>query len=214
MPRFVVTSSFGAEAVVMLSLLSRVAPEVPVLFLDTGLHFDATLAYRRRLAGELGLTVVDLRPDLSVAQQARRYGDARPEGDPAACCGRRKRVPRGRVLARSAGWAPGVRRCQPPEGAATPVVEARHHDGRWLVKVSPIAAWSDADVAEHLRASGLPRHPLEADGYRSIGCAPCTRPATAPGEPRGGRWAGSGKTECGLHLVDDGTLTRLTTTPG
>ncbi|MGH3666096.1 MAG: phosphoadenylyl-sulfate reductase [Egibacteraceae bacterium] len=213
-PRFVATSSFGAEAVVLLHLLSRVAPHVPVLFLDTGFHFGETLAYRRRLARDLGLTVLDLRPDLSVAQQAERHGDALYRRDPEACCRMRKTVPLRRALARYDGWATGVRRAQTPERAATPVVEARRHDGRWLVKVSPIATWSDDELGDYLSDHDLPRHPLVAEGFRSIGCAPCTQTVAATDDPRSGRWAGSGKSECGLHLDDDGTVTRMTTTPG
>lgn len=213
-PRFVATSSFGVEAGVLLHLLSTVAPQVPVVFLDTGFHFDETLEHRRRLAAELGLTVIDLRPDLSVAGQASRYGEALHRRDPEACCRMRKTVPLRRALASYDGWATGVRRVQTPERAATPVVEARHHDGRWLVKVSPLAAWSDADVQAYLERHDVPRHPLAAQGYRSIGCAPCTRPVADGQDPRSGRWAGTGKTECGLHLADDGRVIRLTSTPG
>jgi phosphoadenosine phosphosulfate reductase len=214
-PRFVVTSSFGADAAVLLHLVSEVCPEVPVLFLETGFHFDETLAYRRRLARDLGLTVLDLRPDLSVAQQARRHGDRLFERDPDACCRMRKTVPLRRALASFDGWATGVRRVQTPERAATPIVEARQHDGRWLVKVAPLATWTDEDVDAHLDRHDLPRHPLVDAGYASIGCAPCTRAVAAGEDPRAGRWAGfDGKTECGIHLTDDGAVVRATTTPG
>ncbi|MFA9444047.1 phosphoadenylyl-sulfate reductase [Egicoccus sp. AB-alg6-2] len=215
LPRFVVTSSFGAESAVLLHLLSRVAPEVPVLFLDTGLHFDQTLRFRRELAVDLGLSVVDLRPELSVAQQATRYGDALWSRDPDACCAMRKTTPLRTALRSFDGWATGVRRSQTPERAATPIVEARQHDDRWLVKVAPLARWTDLDVDDHLRRHGLPRHPLTGQGYPSIGCEPCTA-RVAPGEdPRAGRWSGfDGKTECGIHLADDGSVVRTTTTPG
>jgi phosphoadenosine phosphosulfate reductase len=213
-PRFVVTSSFGADSAVLLHLVSQVSPEVPVLFLDTGFHFDETLAFRRDLARRLGLTVLDLRPDLSVAQQEQRFGDL-PRLDPDACCAARKTVPLRRALTSFDGWATGVRRDQTPERATTPIVEARRHDGRWLVKVAPLATWTEADVAEHLRRHDLPTHPLVAEGYPSIGCAPCTA-RVAPGQdPRAGRWAAfDGKTECGIHLADDGAVVRTTTTPG
>lgn len=180
-PRFVVTSSFGAESAPLLHMLSRVAPKVPVVFLDTGFHFPETMDHRRQLAADLGLTVLDIRPGVSVAQQAERYGPALYERSPETCCQLRKTMPLRRILAGQDGWATGVRRVQTPERAATPVVEARRHDGRWLVKVAPLAAWTDGDIEAYARAHDLPRHPLAARGYRSIGCAPCTR-AAAPNE--------------------------------
>ena len=214
-PRFVITSSFGADSAVLLHLVSQVAAQVPVLFLDTGFHFDETLLFRRELARDLGLTVLDVRPELSVAQQDQRHGARLYERDPDACCGMRKTAPLRRMLSNFDGWATGVRRVQTPERAATPVVEARQHDDRWLVKVAPLAAWTDADVDAYLAAHDLPRHPLVDAGYPSIGCAPCTRPVTADEDPRAGRWSQfDGKTECGIHLSEDGTFVRSTTTPG
>ncbi len=213
-PRFVLTSSFGAESAVLLHMASRVAPDVPVLFLDTGFHFDETIAFRRGLARDLGLTVLDLRPDLSPEQQARTLGPELWRTDPDRCCQLRKTVPLRRALASFDGWATGVRRVQTPERAATPIVEARLHAGRHLVKVAPLATWTDEDVDAYLREHDLPRHPLVAEGYPSVGCQPCTS-RVAPGEdPRAGRWAEQGKTECGIHLAEDGSVVRRTTTPG
>ena len=213
-PRFAVTSSFGAESAVLLHMLSEVAPEVPVLFLDTDFHFSETIDYRRRLARELGLTVVDVRAALSRTQQAQRFGERLFERDPDACCGLRKTEPLRRALTNYDGWATGVRRVQTPERAATPVVEARGHDDRWLVKVAPLAAWDDVDVLTYQQRNDLPMHPLVSAGYRSIGCEPCTRPVAEDDDPRAGRWSAFAKTECGLHLLSDGPLERETTTPG
>ncbi len=214
-PRFVVTSSFGAESAVLLHMISEVAPQLPVFFLDTGFHFDETLVFRRELATQLGLTVLDLRPDQSVAQQAMTHGPDLFDTDPDRCCQLRKTIPLRRALASFDGWATGVRRAQTPERAGTPVVEARQHDGRWLVKVAPLATWSDAAVDDYLAAHDLPRHPLVAEGYPSIGCAPCTQPVRDGEDPRAGRWASfDGKTECGIHLESDGRMVRSTTTPG
>lgn len=214
-PRFVITSSFGADSAVLLHLTAQVAPLVPVLFLDTGFHFDETVQFRRDLARDLGLTVLDVRPDLSVAQQEQRYGPDLFQHDPDACCRMRKTVPLRRMLANFDGWATGVRRVQTPERAATPVVEARPHDGRWLVKVAPLATWTDEQVDTYLDDHGLPRHPLVDRGYPSIGCAPCTRPVVPGQDARAGRWAAfDGKTECGIHLTEDGAVVRATTTPG
>ncbi len=213
-PRFVITSSFGAESAVLLHLVSQVASHVPVFFLDTGFHFDQTLTFRRELARDLGLTVLDLRPDLSPQQQAQRFGPELYRSDPDQCCRMRKTIPLRRALASFDGWATGVRRDQTPERAETPIVEARQHDGRYLVKVAPLAGWSNDDVDRYLREHDLPRHPLVAEGYPSIGCEPCTS-RVAPGQdPRAGRWAEQGKTECGIHLAEDGSVVRATTTPG
>lgn len=214
-PRFVVTSSFGAESIVLLDMVSRVAPQVPVLFLDTGLHFDATLGYRQQLADELGLTVVDVRPDRSVEQQARDEGPELWNRDPDRCCQLRKTAPLRAALRNYDGWATGVRRSQTRERASTPLVEARRHAERWLVKVAPIAPWTDADTAAYLRARDLDPHPMVAQGYASIGCSPCTAPVADGQDPRAGRWTQTpDKDECGLHLADDGRLVRATTTPG
>jgi phosphoadenosine phosphosulfate reductase len=213
-PRFTVTSSFGAESAVLLHMVSQVAPTVPVLFLDTDFHFSETIDYRRRLARDLGLTVLDVRPALSPAQQAKRFGEALFDRDPDACCALRKTEPLRRALTMYDGWATGVRRVQTPERAATPIVEARRHDDRWLVKVAPLADWTDADVLAYQEQHDLPFHPLVHAGYRSIGCQPCTLPVAQGVDARAGRWAAFGKTECGLHLAGDGEVDRLTSTPG
>ena len=213
-PRFSVTSSFGAEAAVLLHMVSRVAPQVPVIFLDTDFHFSETIDYRRRLARDLGVTVLDVRPALSPSQQAKRFGENLFDRDPDTCCALRKTEPLRRALVNFDGWATGVRRVQTPERAATPVVEARRHDERWLVKVAPLADWTDADVLAYQEAHDLPVHPLVKAGYRSIGCQPCTMPIAEGQDPRAGRWAAFGKTECGLHLPGDDQVDRLTSTPG
>jgi phosphoadenosine phosphosulfate reductase len=213
-PRFAITSSFGAESAVLLHMVSQVAPEVPVLFLDTDFHFSETIDYRRRLARELGVTVLDVRAALSPAQQAKRFGERLFDRDPDMCCGLRKTEPLRRALTNYDGWATGVRRVQTPERAATPVVEARRHDERWLVKVAPLAAWDDLDVMSYQSRHGLPEHPLVKQGYRSIGCSPCTAPVAEGEDPRAGRWSAFDKTECGLHLLSDSALERETSTPG
>jgi phosphoadenosine phosphosulfate reductase len=200
-PRFCVTSSFGADSATLLSLVAEVDPDIPVLFLDTGFHFAESLAYRHLVAERLGLrNVVDVRPALSVEAQAREHGAGLYLRDPDACCAIRKVAPLDDALAGYDGWATGVRRSQTSERAVTPVVGTARKGGRTLLKVAPLAAWTAADVAGHRLLHDLPPHPLAQRGFGSIGCAPCTRP-TRPGEdPRAGRWAGSAKTECGIHL--------------
>jgi phosphoadenosine phosphosulfate reductase len=201
LPRFAVTSSFGADSAVLLHLLASVDRSVPVLFLDTGFHFPETLSFRRELVADLGLADVrDLRAELSVDQQARTLGGGLYLRDPDRCCALRKVEPLDRALAGFDGWASGVRREQTAERAGTPVVGTAVKGGRTLVKVAPLARWTTAEVDAYLARHDLPRHPLAEAGFPSIGCAPCTR-AVAPGEdPRAGRWAGSAKTECGIHL--------------
>lgn len=198
-PGLAVTSSFGAESAPLLHLVSRVAPELPVLFLETGFHFDETLDYRHRLARELGLVVEDIRPEFTVEEQAARFGEALYARDPDACCAMRKKVPLQRALKEYGGWISGVRRCQTPERAKTPVVDIVRQSGRWVPKVSPIAAWSDEDVQAYQLIHELPAHPLVRQGYLSIGCAPCTKPVAEGEDARAGRWAGTAKTECGIH---------------
>lgn len=204
-PRFAVTSSFGADAAVLLSLVAEVDADLPVLFLDTGFHFAESLAYRHQLADFLGLrNVIDVRPALTVQQQAGEHGAGLYLRDPDACCAIRKVAPLDAVLADYDGWATGVRRSQTRDRADTAVASRATKGGRELLKVAPLAAWTAADVAGHRALHALPPHPLATRGFGSIGCAPCTR-AVNPGEdPRAGRWAGQAKTECGIHLEPPG----------
>ncbi len=200
-PRLAVTSSFGADSAALLSVVARVDPTIPVLFIDTGLHFAETLAYRRALVERLGLRDVrDLRPVLGVGAQARQEGGGLYLRDPDRCCLLRKIAPLDAALADFDGWATGVRREQTLDRAGTPVVSLARRGDRDLVKVAPLARWTAADVERHLKREGLPRHPLADAGYPSIGCAPCTSAVRGDGAPREGRWLGSAKTECGIHL--------------
>jgi phosphoadenosine phosphosulfate reductase len=189
-----VVSSFGAESAVLLHLVAAIDPATPVLFVDTGRHFSETLAYRDALALRLGLT--DVR---SVGPSAEDLERRDPEGsravwDPDGCCAFRKVAPLDRALAPFAAWITGRKRFQAETRTALPAFEA---DGS-RVKVNPLATWSTAELAAYAREHDLPPHPLVAHGYPSIGCAPCTRPAS-PDDPRAGRWAGFDKTECGIH---------------
>jgi phosphoadenosine phosphosulfate reductase len=214
-PRFAVTSSFGADSAVLLHLVSIVEPDVPVLFLETGFHFPETVRYRRELVDQLGLRDLrDLKPVLTVAQQAGEHGGGLYLRDPDACCEIRKVEPLNRALRDFDGWASGVRREQTEERADTPIVKRVTREGRELLKISPLARWTTAEIEEHIERHGLPRHPLAEAGYPSIGCAPCTR-AVAPGEDaRAGRWAGSAKTECGIHIELPGDAVPLELSEG
>lgn len=189
------TSSFGVQSAVLLHLLSRAHPSPRVVFVDTGFHFPETLAYARTLATLLGLTVETATAARSELVALGLSGPT-PWTTPDPCCHARKVTPLEPWLASASAWLSGVRRAQSPTRAATPFA---HTDDRGIVKIAPLADFSDADVEAYFERHGLPRHPLEARGYRSIGCEPCTRPVAGDDDPRAGRWAGSEKTECGLH---------------
>lgn len=190
------TSSFGAQSAVMLHLWSRVAKGLPVVMLDTGFLFPETLAYRDRLIDQLGLTVKTIHPDIANADFVARYGPDIQKKDPDFCCGLNKVAPLAPYKEKAKAWVSGLRRDQSKTREAVPILEEDGH----LVRVHPIATLTKADVAAYLAAHDLPEHPLVKRRYLSIGCAPCTR-AVADGEDeRAGRWAGTGKTECGLHV--------------
>ena len=189
-------SSFGAESVAMLSLIADVKPDLPIIFLDTGMHFPQTLDYRDEVIERLGLTGVrNVQPN----ETERRVLDADGrlwKRDTDACCALRKVRPLEPALEGFEAWITGRKRFHGGARMSLPVVEFA--DGRF--KVNPLANWTAEDVDDFIRERNLPRHPLVAQGYPSIGCWPCTRPAEDPLDPRSGRWAGQDKTECGLHV--------------
>ncbi len=191
----VVTSSL-ADAV-MIHLASTVAPGIDVVFLDTGYHFVETIGTRDAAAFTYDVNLVTVLPELTVTEQDAAYGKDLFARDPDQCCAMRKVAPLGRALEPYAAWATGLRRVDSAARAGTPVVswDAR----RKLVKIAPLASWTDDDVAAYVEAYDLIVNPLVEDGYASIGCEPCTMKADGP-DARAGRWAGLGKTECGIHL--------------
>ena len=194
-------SSFGTEAAVLLALLAEVAPATPVIFLDTLRHFGETLRYRDRLVAHLGLTDVrSVKPD--SAEIARRDPDLLLfQRDPDACCSLRKVEPLERALTGFGGWITGRKRFQAATRAVLPAVEWAPDEGRF--KINPLASWAPDRVAAEFDARGLPHHPLEADGFPSIGCMPCTERVAPGADPRSGRWSGQAKTECGIHRPAD-----------
>jgi len=198
-------SAFGTDVIVAASmqdvilphLVAQVIPGVEVLFLETGYHFPETLLTRDLAARALPITVVDALPRQTVAEQDAEYGEKLHDRDPNLCCFLRKVEPLARSLECRAAWVTGVRRAEAPTRANAPIVS--WDDKHDLVKINPLVAWSDEDVEAYQVEHDLPRNPLVAQGYPSIGCAPCTR-RVAPGEdPRAGRWSGQDKTECGIH---------------
>lgn len=208
--RIALTSSFGAESAVLLHLVSRVAPHMPVLFLDTGKLFPETIDYRETLIRRLGLTAVRI-----VSPNPSKLQEDDPSGylwsvDPDRCCAIRKVEPLSQVLTEFSAWITGRKRFQGDTRSALPIFE---RDGRH-VKINPLATWAEADIENYLVEHNLPRHPLVARGYRSIGCTHCTSP-TAPGEnTRAGRWRNKGKTECGIHSPRQVVVEGPAATPG
>jgi phosphoadenosine phosphosulfate reductase len=192
---FAVTSSMADG--LLAHLAGRAVPGVDVIFLDTGFHFVETLGTRDWIASTLPVTVVDVRPEQSVAEQDVEFGPRLFERDPDLCCALRKVQPLAAQLTGYVAWGSGVRRDESATRRGTKLVD--WDAKREMVKINPLAAWTDDDVAAYLAEHRVPVNPLREIGYASIGCAPCTRPV-APGEdPRAGRWAGLGKTECGIH---------------
>jgi phosphoadenosine phosphosulfate reductase len=194
--RLAVVSSFGAETAALLKLVADADPSLPVLFLDTGWLFPETLAYRDTLASHFGLTDIRVFTPSANALSERDPGRELWSVDPDACCGIRKVLPFAEALRPFDAWINGRKRYHGHERGALPLVE---RDGRRL-KFNPLARASKQEVESIFAVHTLPRHPLEAHGFTSIGCMPCTK-RTQPGEgPRAGRWRGHDKTECGIHI--------------
>lgn len=189
-------SSFGAESVVMLALIAEVDPSLPIVFIDTGMHFPQTLDYKDEVIERLGLTGVR---NITPSETERKVLDPKNmlwKTDADACCALRKVRPLEPALVGFGAWITGRKRFHGGARMSLPVFE--YADGRY--KVNPLANWTQADVDAYLEEKNLPRHPLVSQGYPSIGCWPCTKPAADPSDPRSGRWAGQKKTECGLHV--------------
>lgn len=192
---FCVTSSF-ADAV-LVHLVSRVLPGVDVVFLDTGLHFTETLDVRDRVSRDMAVNVRSVRPALTVGRQDAEYGPRLFERDPDTCCALRKVEPLADTLVDYEAWATGLRRDESPTRAGTRVVDFDANRG--MVKVAPIAAWTQSDVDDYIARHHVPVNELIRSGYGSVGCWPCTR-RSAPGQdPRSGRWPMFDKVECGIH---------------
>ncbi len=197
--RIALVSSFGAESVVLLDMVATIAPSTPVLLNETGMLFPETLEYQRTVSQQLGLSNVQLVRPTRQRLAAVDPDDMLHRFDTDACCNLRKREPLKRALAPFDAWITGRKRFQNSLRAELEPVE-RDDDGK--MKINPLAGWDAQDLNDYIERHDLPRHPLVAQGYPSIGCEPCTS-RVAPGEdPRAGRWRGSEKTECGIHYVE------------
>ncbi len=194
--RIALVSSFGAESAVLLHMVAGIDPALPVIFLDTGKLFGETQRYRTALTAQLGLTGVRV-----VRPCPRAVAATDPDGAlwfhaPERCCALRKVVPLAEAVAGVDAWITGRKRSHGDVRADLPLVEATG-DGR--VKINPLIHWTRSDVVAYRDRHGLPAHPLEADGYLSIGCLPCTDRVAGGEAVRAGRWRGLAKTECGIH---------------
>ncbi len=194
--RIALVSSFGADSVVLLHLAATVDPSIPVIFIDTGKIFGSTLRYRDALVERLGLSDVRAArpdPDVLAAQDTDSGLWLR---DPDKCCAIRKVAPLARALSGFDAWISGRKRYQGGVRADLPLAEA---DGE-RIKINPLAGWSKDDLEAYRHRHDLPEHPLVADGFRSIGCMPCTTRVAEGEDERDGRWRGRKKTECGIHF--------------
>ena len=199
-PDVMLSCSFQHDGVVLAHMLARIAPDVPVVFINTGFYFPETLAYRDEIVRRFGLRLVELHPIMPRAEFAERHGLDLYARNPDLCCHINKVEPLRRFLPGMRAWINGRRRDQASTRHAIRVVEA--YEGG-LHKVNPLAASTARDIFYYLERHGIPTHPLFERGYASIGCAPCTRPVLPGEQERAGRWAGRAKTECGLHTFLD-----------
>lgn len=198
--KFTMATAFGPEGMVILEMLSRIAPKTRVFNLDTGYQFPETLALRDRVAELYGIEVELLKPDLTVFEYEKLHGGPLYKSNSNQCCGDRKLVVLKRAALGMHAWASAIRRDQSPDRAAVPIVgwDKKFH----LVKVSPLANWTKTLVWNRILDSKIPYNPLHDKGFTSIGCWPCTRATSMGEDERAGRWSGTDKTECGLHSQD------------
>lgn len=200
-----IVSSFGADSSVLLHFVSQVDPTIPVLFLETGKHFQETLDYVETLKEHLGLTNV-----LALTPSSADVAKFDPTGqlwgsDPDSCCHIRKTEPLNDALGGYAGWITGRKRFQTSDRGVLPHFELTSDE---RIKVNPLAYWTHEDVDAYRREHNLPEHPLFKHGYKSIGCAPCTSVVAEGEDPRAGRWRGLNKTECGIHFDFNGKIAK------
>ena len=192
---FAITSSMADG--LLAHLAGRVIPGVDVVFLDTGYHFAETIGTRDAVEQVYGVEIVNAKAEQSVAEQDATLGRNLFATNPGECCRLRKVVPLKRELSGYRAWVSGIRRVESPTRADAPLISFDEAFG--LVKINPLAAWTDEQFQDYIDANGVLVNPLVDEGYPSIGCAPCTSKPVAGADPRSGRWAGLAKTECGLH---------------
>ncbi len=185
------------QEAVLVDLAAKVRPGVDVLFLDTGYHFVETIGTRDAVEAVYDVNVVNVTPEKSVAEQDELFGKDLFAREASECCRMRKVEPLSKALRPYSAWVTGIRRVEAPTRANAPLISWDKAFG--LVKINPLAAWTDEDMQNYIDANGVLVNPLVFEGYPSIGCAPCTAKPVDGADPRSGRWAGTGKIECGLH---------------
>ena len=193
--RYVVASNM--QDAVLVEMAAKVRPGVDVLFLDTGYHFAETIGTRDAVEAVYGVNVVNVTPERTVAEQDEQFGKDLFARDPGECCRMRKVEPLGKALGGYSAWVTGIRRVEAPTRANAPLIS--YDEAFGLVKINPLAAWSDEQMQDYINANGILVNPLVEEGYPSIGCRPCTAKPEPGTDPRSGRWQGLAKTECGLH---------------
>lgn len=192
---YVVASNM--QDAVLVDLAAKVRPGVPVMFLDTGYHFVETIGTRDAIESVYDIRVVNVTPEQSVAEQDKLLGKDLFASKPGECCRLRKVVPLGKALRGYSAWVTGIRRVEAPTRANAPLIS--FDEAFKLVKINPLAAWSDQDMDDYIAEHDVLVNPLVDEGYPSIGCAPCTAKPIEGSDARSGRWQGRAKTECGLH---------------
>jgi phosphoadenosine phosphosulfate reductase len=192
---YVVASNM--QDAVLIDLAAKVRPGVDVLFLDTGYHFVETIGTRDAVSAVYDVNVVNVTPEHTVEQQDQMLGKDLFARNPNECCRLRKVEPLGKALRGYSAWVTGLRRVEAPTRANAPLIS--YDEAFGLVKINPLAAWTDDDIQDYIQANGVLVNPLVGEGYPSIGCAPCTAKPVPGTDPRSGRWQGMSKTECGLH---------------
>ena len=192
---YVVASNM--QDAVLVDLAAKVRPGVDVLFLDTGYHFVETIGTRDAVEDVYDINVLNVTPENSVAKQDELFGKDLFAREPNECCRMRKVEPLGKALRGYSAWVTGLRRVEAPTRANAPLISWDKAFG--LVKINPLAAWTDEDMQNYIDTNDVLVNPLVLEGYPSIGCAPCTAKPAEGADPRSGRWAGLSKTECGLH---------------
>ncbi|WP_435922590.1 phosphoadenylyl-sulfate reductase [Paenibacillus sp. DYY-L-2] len=196
-PNITFACSFGAEDVVLVDMLQKISPSTDIFYLDTDYHFKETYETRDALVARYEMEFVRVSPAITPEEQAARHGAELWKSDPNACCNIRKVEPLTRILSQYEAWITGIRRDQAPTRANAKKIEYDTKFG--LVKFNPIASWTSEDVWNYIRENNVIYNPLHDRNYPSIGCEQCTRQVMPGEDPRAGRWAGSEKTECGLH---------------
>jgi phosphoadenosine phosphosulfate reductase len=199
-PKLTMATAFGAEGCCLIHMLAEIEPNLRIFNLDTGYQFDETLELRERIKARYGIEVELVRPELTVAEYEAEHGGPLYRIRPDQCCHDRKLVPLRRTLVGYDAWVSAIRRDQTADRAVAGVVQ---WDAKFnLVKVNPLLAWTKKDVWGFVLKHDVPYNPLHDQGYPSIGCWPCTRPVGAGEDERAGRWAGTAKKECGLHVIE------------